>query len=170
MGSGPGFYVEKRVDTVSGRRRSKIMAAVKSRGNVSTEGAVRRIFLLNGITGWRRHWDSIPGKPDFAFRSARVAVFVDGCFWHGCSSCRRNMTPSTNKTYWRGKIKKNQARDLRIGAELRKSRWRVVRIWEHDVAKAPAKVVRRVRDMLAGRPSASVSKILLFRHSNGTLS
>lgn len=58
------------------------------------------------------------------------------------------MVPSTNKTYWRGKIEKNQARDRRIGAELRKLRWRVVRIWEHDVAKAPAKVARRVRNLL----------------------
>lgn len=140
------------MDTVSRRRRSKIMAAVKSRGNVSTEGAVRRIFLSNGITGWRRHLSSIPGKPDFAFRSARVAVFVDGCFWHGCSSCRRNITPSANKTYWRTKIKKNQTRDQRIDAELRKSRWRVIRIWEHDIAKAPAKVARRVRNLLAENP------------------
>jgi len=135
------------------------MAAVKSRGNASTEGSVRRIFLSNGITGWRRHLGSILGKPDFAFRSARVAVFVDGCFWHGCTSCRRNMAPSTNKTYWRGKIEKNRARDRRIGAELRKSRWRVVRIWEHDVAKAPEKVARRVRDLLTGRPPASVVKL-----------
>lgn len=158
MGAHPGFDVERTVDTVSKRRRSKIMAAVKSRGNVSTEGAVRHIFLSTGITGWRRHLGSIPGKPDFAFRSARVAVFVDGCFWHGCSSCQRNMAPSTNKIYWRGKIERNQARDRRIGAELRKLHWRVVRIWEHDVAKAPTRVARRVQNLLAGRPSLSAAK------------
>ncbi|MBU2573413.1 MAG: very short patch repair endonuclease [Elusimicrobia bacterium] len=136
------------MDTVSKPRRSKIMAAVKSRGNVSTEAAVRRIFLAKGVTGWRRHLNSIPGKPDFAFRSARVAVFVDGCFWHGCKSCRRNITPSTNNEYWRQKIKRNQERDRKVNADLRKSRWRVVRIWEHAIANAPAKVVQRIQNLL----------------------
>ena len=136
------------MDTVFRRRRSKIMAAVKSRGNVSTEGAVRRIFLANGITGWRRHLNSIPGKPDFTFRSARVAVFVDGCFWHGCKSCRRNITPSTNSEYWRQKIKRNQKRDRKITTELQKAHWHVVRIWEHEIVNIPAKVLYRIQNLL----------------------
>ena len=148
MGACPGLTVEKSMDTVSNRRRSKIMAAVKSKGNISTEGAVRRIFLANGITGWRRHLNLIPGKPDFAFRSARVAVFVDGCFWHGCKRCQRNITPSTNSEYWRQKVRRNQERDRKVNAELRKSRWRVVRIWEHDVVNIPSKVLHRIQNLL----------------------
>jgi DNA mismatch endonuclease (patch repair protein) len=124
------------------------MAAVKSKGNATTEDAVKRIFSANGITGWRRYLDSIPGKPDFTFRSSRVAIFVDGCFWHGCTKCRRNLTPSTNKTYWRVKIEKNQTRDRLVGVELRRARWRTLRIWEHEIAKTPAKVAERVRKLV----------------------
>jgi len=124
-------------DTVSKQLRSKIMAAVRSKGNLSTERAVERLFRANKIIGWRRHLPGIPGKPDFVFLAARVAVFVDGCFWHGCKICQRNIVPSTNSEYWRQKVKRNQERDRKVNAELRKARWRVVRIWEHEVANVP---------------------------------
>lgn len=132
-------------DIVSKRQRSKIMAAVRSKGNLSTERALSRLLRTNKITRWRRHLSGIPGKPDFVFRSSRVAVFVDGCFWHGCKSCRRNIKPSTNSEYWRQKIKRNQARDRKVNSELRKAQWVVVRIWEHEIAIAPLKVLTRIK-------------------------
>jgi len=124
------------------------MTVVRSKGNLSTERAVERLFRANKITGWRRHLPGIPGKPDFGFLAARVAVFVDGCFWHGCKSCRRNITPSTNSEYWRQKIKRNQERDRKVNAELRKAHWGVVRIWEHEVANVPTKLLQRIQNLL----------------------
>lgn len=127
------------------------MAAVKSKGNLSTERAVARLFRANKIKGWRRHLAAIPGKPDFSFLSAQLAVFVDGCFWHGCRTCRRNMKPSTNSVYWIKKIQRNKTRDRKINAELHRAGWRAIRIWEHEVAKAPEKITRKIQKTLIRR-------------------
>jgi len=70
-------------DVFSKTKRSAVMAAIRSRGNKDTEMKLAAITRTHGITGWRRHLP-LPGRPDFAFRKERVAVFVDGCFWHGC--------------------------------------------------------------------------------------
>lgn len=136
------------MDNVSKRRRSEIMAAVKSKGNLSTERAVARLFRAYKIKGWRRHLAAIPGKPDFSFLSAQLAVFVDGCFWHGCRICRRNIKPSTNSDYWLKKLARNKARDRKVNTELRRKGWRIIRIWEHEVAKAPQVIIRQIQKKL----------------------
>ena len=98
----------RRTDTVSAEKRSAIMRAVRSRGNKATELALVRLLRQRKITGWRRN-RPIFGKPDFVFLRLRLALFVDGCFWHGCSKhCRM---PKTNSDYWRLKIARNKRRD-----------------------------------------------------------
>lgn len=92
------------------------------------------------LTGWRRN-QPLLGKPDFTFRRERVAVFVDGCFWHGCPKCYRR--PSSNRKYWDAKIDANRKRDRYVSRELRKLGWKVVRIWQHQLAN-PARVAGRV--------------------------
>ena len=88
----------------------------------------------------------LPGKPDIIFVRARVAVFVDGCFWHGCPKhCRR---PSSNKPYWDAKIDRNIARDRRVSRELRALGWRVIRVWEHDVNGRLSKCADRVEKLV----------------------
>jgi len=120
------------------------MAAIKGRGACSTEVAVRRILKRLGITKWRSHLDSIPGKPDFAFRKIKLAVFVDGCFWHGCKVCTKNRKPATNAAFWRKKIAGNMRRDKRVNRELNLLGWSVLRIWEHSVEKNSDKVANRL--------------------------
>lgn len=118
------------MDTFSPSERSLIMAKVKSRGNKSTEEKLRAVFRNYGITGWRRGYPLV-GKPDFVFPKQRVAVFVDGCFWHGHpDKCR---IPATNRKYWIAKIERNKARDRHVTRILRRKGWRVVRIWENRV-------------------------------------
>jgi DNA mismatch endonuclease, patch repair protein len=120
------------MDTFSPQKRSWIMAQVKSSGNKSTEMNLHSALRENGITGWRRTYPLF-GKPDFVFPEKRVAVFVDGCFWHGHpSKCRM---PAANKIYWELKIARNMARDQLVTATLRKKGWKVVRIWEDSVKK-----------------------------------
>src|ERR1043166_2862372 len=85
------------VDVVSKRKRSEVMSLIRSRGNRETELRLIEIFRKFGVTGWRRGVD-LPGKPDFVFRTERMAVFVDGCFWHGCPRCYRR--PKSNQVYW----------------------------------------------------------------------
>lgn len=119
-------------DTFSTKQRSEIMKAVKSKGNKSTEIKLIEIFRLYHTTGWRRN-SNLSGHPDFIFPKNRIAVFADGCFWHG-HNCR-NVTPSENAEYWQNKIKRNKARDKAITKELTVKGWKVVRIWECEIKK-----------------------------------
>ncbi len=108
------------------------MAQVKSDGNRSTEASMITIFRVNGITGWRRRYP-LYGKPDFVFLKPRVAVFVDGCLWHGHpTKCRM---PKARRTYWERKIATNVARDRLVTRTLGEKGWKVVRIWEDTVQK-----------------------------------
>jgi DNA mismatch endonuclease (patch repair protein) len=85
--------------------------------------------------------------PDFFFARRRVAVFVDGCFWHGCPRCGH--IPKTNSAYWGAKIARNRTRDARISRALRAQGYSVLRIWECDLRSRPERCVRRIQRMLA---------------------
>lgn len=130
-------------DTFSPRDRSWIMGRVLGRGNASTERVLLTLLREAGLTGWRRHL-RMPGNPDFAFPSARVVIFVDGCFWHGCPLHLR--LPASNRAYWVPKIERNRRRDRRTVRALRSRGWRVVRIWEHALKQASdrARTVARI--------------------------
>jgi DNA mismatch endonuclease, patch repair protein len=131
-------------DVFSKQERSQIMAAVRSRGNKDTELRLVSIFRAHGIKGWRRH-QPISGKPDFVFRRERLAVFVDGCFWHGCHV--HGECPVTNRAYWRRKLARNKARDQKIVRLLKQQNWRVLRVWEHSL-RNPKTVIARVQAVL----------------------
>lgn len=120
----------KRYDPLSPRERSAQMARVRATGNRSTEMRVAGCLIRRGIGGWRKHPLDITGRPDFCFLKQRVAVFVDGCFWHGCGRCGRNI-PRSRRIFWRGKIEANRRRDRRVERALRSQGYVVVRIWEH---------------------------------------
>lgn len=108
------------------------MSRVRSKGNKSTELRVIKLFEDKGITGWRRHYN-VKGHPDFVFLKERVAVFVDGCFWHG-HECR-NIHPKDNEEYWNKKRQRNIQHDLEITEYFQKRGWTVVRIWECELKK-----------------------------------
>jgi DNA mismatch endonuclease (patch repair protein) len=132
-------------DVFTKTKRSQIMAAIRSSGNRATELKLATIFRAHGISGWRRH-QPLPGKPDFVFRTERLAVFVDGCFWHGCRwHCRM---PKSRKAFWFPKIAKNKERDRVVRRLLRREGWRMFRIWEHAL-RDPPQVVSNLQAMLA---------------------
>jgi DNA mismatch endonuclease (patch repair protein) len=126
------------MDTVSTKKRSWIMAQVKSVGNSSTEKILVTVLRKSKIVGWRRHYP-IFGKPDFAFPRNKVAVFVDGCFWHGHP--RKCRVPQANREYWQEKISRNMTRDKLVTRTLKREGWKVIRIWE-DMAAKPSTVTR----------------------------
>ena len=115
------------MDTLSKQERSRLMGRIRSSGNKSTELRLMRIMRQFGITGWRRN-SRLPGKPDFVFPRSKVAVFVDGDFWHGNPVSYR--VPKTHSDYWKAKIQRNIERDREVTAELESMGWRVIRIWE----------------------------------------
>ena len=119
------------MDTFNRNVRSSIMTAVKSTHNQSTERKVRSSLASRGIKNWKMHFAELPGKPDFVFPARKLAVFVDGCFWHGCPRCYRR--PKTSRAYWDRKVIRNSQRDRRNFAVIRRKGWRVIRIWEHQL-------------------------------------
>lgn len=136
----------KRTDHVSPETRSAIMRAVKSRGARSTERRLRGAIVASGLRGWRMYADELPGKPDFIFLTKKVAVFVDGCFWHGCPKCYRR--PNSRQEYWDGKVLYNLSRDRRNRTRLRRMGWRVLRVWEHQITVSPAKACEKIKSLL----------------------
>lgn len=117
-------------DVFSKAKRSLVMAGIRSRGNASTEQAVAKLFRMKRITGWRRH-AAVKGRPDFYFSRQRVAVFIDGCFWHRCPlHCQ---LPASRRAWWKRKLLATAIRDLQVTTGLRREGIRVVRVWEHDL-------------------------------------
>jgi DNA mismatch endonuclease, patch repair protein len=96
------------VDIFTKTKRSYVMSRIRGKGNCGTELRMIEIFRTNKITGWRRN-HTLFGKPDFVFRVAKVAVFVDGCFWHKCP--KHGHIPRGNVHYWRKKLARNVERD-----------------------------------------------------------
>ena len=118
-------------DKLSPEDRSRTMRAVKGSGT-SLERRLWSMLAGMGLSGWRRNAPDIPGRPDAAFERKNVAVFVDGCFWHGCPHCSRPM-PKSNADYWISKIRRNVERDDETNRELSDRGWSIIRIWEHEM-------------------------------------
>jgi len=157
-------------DVFSKQKRSDVMSRIRSRGNKDTELALMAFFRRHKITGWRRqveiktNAEKSVGKtrrfsvrPDFVFSKRKLAVFVDGCFWHGCP--RHATWPKGNAAFWRKKITGNQARDRRVGRTLRKAGWRVVRIWEHALPR----ILRRTTKSPANTQETNLHERRLLR-------
>ncbi|NDB96481.1 MAG: very short patch repair endonuclease, partial [Verrucomicrobia bacterium] len=124
--------------------RSEVMSRIRGKGNEKTELRLFRLMRAEGIRGWRRH-APIPGRPDFSFRKQKVAVFVDGCFWHGCPKCFQ--LPRQNRAFWKAKIEWNRKRDRSVNGRLRRLGWKVLRIRECRLKHA-GQVVSRLRQAI----------------------
>ena len=158
------------MDNLSKARRSKIMSRIRGRGNKRTELEVMALFRLSGIKGWRRHlairfkseqpfkskaFDGTKFKPqvrpDFIFPKSKVVLFIDGCFWHGCPKCYRR--PKSRGLFWAAKVRRNKERDRFQMLALKRDNWRVLRIWEHDLAKRGKASARRIRLAVNNSPT-----------------
>jgi DNA mismatch endonuclease (patch repair protein) len=148
-------------DVFSKAKRSEVMSLIRSRGNKATEMAFMKLLRYHKISGWRRHIpvrlnqtgtaDGGRGrpfvKPDFVFRGPRVAVFIDGCFWHGCRV--HGTKPAGNAEFWREKLAVNRARDRFVTKMLRRQRWTVLRLWEHQLRHGDRAIARLRKQGLA---------------------
>jgi len=133
-------------DVFTKAKRSEVMSRIRSRGNKDTELALAKMLRRNKISGWRRH-QPVFGRPDFIFPKFKLAVFVDGCFWHGCP--KHAIKPKNNRAFWRRKLSANKARDRLVNHALRRAGWRVLRIWEHEFArKNESRLLNRIRRAL----------------------
>ena len=130
-------------------RSSRNLSAVRGHNNKTTEQRLRFALVRARISGWRLRPIGIPGRPDFFFPSRRIAIFVDGCFWHGCPKCGH--IPKTNSRFWNAKIQRNIQRDRKTTRKLRGSTLQVVRIWEHDLRSDLSGCVDRISELLEKR-------------------
>ncbi|MDO8753379.1 MAG: very short patch repair endonuclease [Anaerolineales bacterium] len=126
------------MDTVSRKLRSVIMRKVRSTDNRSTERRLRGLLVRSRLQGWGVRPANVYGKPDFVFHKKRIAIFVDGCFWHGCRTCFRQ--PSDNKVYWKAKVQGNRKRESKNRRHLSRAGWRVMRVWEHELTNTAARI------------------------------
>ena len=131
-------------DCFKPEERSRVMSRIRSNGNYSTEIRFIRMMRRYGIAGWRRR-SKLPGRPDFVFGKYKVAVFIDGDFWHG--NPKKFRIPKSNCKYWKAKIMGNRERDSRINKELKALGWRVVRVWESSLGDEEA-IIGRLRLLL----------------------
>lgn len=124
--------------------RSRLMARVRTR-NTSPEVALRRALWASGLRGWRLHDRSLVGKPDLVWRASKLAVFVDGAFWHGHPDYYR---PGQSGPFWDKKIGANRARDSRVNRELEAEGWSVLRFWDFEIESDAEGCALRVREAL----------------------
>lgn len=127
-------------DVFTKEKRSEVMSHIRGKGNKETELVLIQILRSHHISGWRRN-QAVLGKPDFVFRKQKIALFVDGCFWHGCP--KHSNMPRNNRPFWKRKLQANKDRDQFVNRELRKLGWKVVRVWEHEL-KFPEKITKKL--------------------------
>jgi DNA mismatch endonuclease (patch repair protein) len=130
-------------DPLSKEARSHLMSRVRTR-DTAPEVALRKALFAAGLRGWRCHPRGVLGRPDVAFTRRRVAVFVDGAFWHG----HPDYYWGQSGPFWDAKIERNRARDARVSAELEAEGWRVLRIWDFEVERELPACVHRVIEAL----------------------
>ena len=116
------------MDTINKKQRSWIMSRV-SRKNTSPERIISSFLRKNKIH-FKKNVKTLPGSPDIVIPKFQIAIFVNGCFWHGHKNCKYARRPSSNKKYWYNKIDENIARDKRKSYQLRKLGWKVLTIWQ----------------------------------------
>ncbi len=118
------------MDRITKEQRSRNMSRIRGK-NTKPEMIVRRYLFSRGLR-YRLH-AKLPGKPDIVMKQRRVAIFINGCFWHGHNGCKYFRWPQTRTEYWREKIGGNIKRDLRNYTALQDAGWRVLVVWECDI-------------------------------------
>jgi len=145
-------------DIMSKEKRSALMSRIRGK-DTGPERTMAKALRKAGLRP-KRHDARLPGRPDFVFARAKVAVFVDGDFWHGWRfpAWEHKLTP-----FWREKIGKNRERDKRNFRRLRRDGWTVIRIWEHDVERAPEACIARILSSLSSESRTRATRMEHYR-------
>lgn len=125
------------------------------RAGTKPELRLRQLLRDAGYPGYRLHWKQAPGTPDIAYPGRKVAIFVNGCFWHRCPHCTP-ASPKSHSAFWEAKFERNQERDARKIRQLEAADWHVVTVWECRLRQAPDAELSRIVTLL-NKDSASPS-------------
>ncbi len=129
-------------------KRSSNMSAIRNKNNKTTELKLRMCLVRASVKGWQMNVKGILGQPDIYFDKQKLAIFIDGCFWHGCPKCGH--IPKTRKSFWSAKFRSNRLRDKKVNCYLMKSGIQVFRIWEHQLlgSKNIVAVIKKIMGVL----------------------
>ncbi len=128
---------------------SKVMSA--NRGKDTKPELLMRMALREvGIPGYRVHWKKAPGRPDIAYPGKKLAIFVNGCYWHRCPMCNLPL-PKSNTEFWRAKFERNRTRDAKKKNELEELGWKVFVLWECKIRKNPIEYAIKVKEYILGQ-------------------
>lgn len=136
-----GIYM---TDVLTPAQRKQNMSRIRGK-NTGPEIKLRKLLWSQGLRGYRIHYN-LPSKPDIVFTKKKIAIFIDGCFWHKCPVCFQE--PETRKDFWMKKIQSNVERDIKVNLQLLKAGWTVIRFWEHEVRKNPEQILSKIIDLL----------------------
>ncbi|MBW3001863.1 very short patch repair endonuclease [Candidatus Woesearchaeota archaeon] len=134
-------------DVLTKEQRSYCMSKIRGK-HTKPELKLRRELTKRGLRGYRIHYKLI-GSPDMVYPKYRLAIFIDGCFWHKCPKCF--IEPATRKQFWLQKIKGNVQRDIKVRKALRKKGWKVIRFYEHEIKKDLNRCFKKILNELAKR-------------------
>ena len=132
-------------DVLTSEQRKFNMSRIRGK-NTGPEVRLRKLLWSQGVRGYRIHYN-LPGKPDIVFTKKKIAIFIDGCYWHKCPVCFQE--PETQKEFWMKKIQSNVDRDKKVNEQLKGEGWNVIRIWEHEIRKNPSLVIEAIRENLS---------------------
>jgi DNA mismatch endonuclease (patch repair protein) len=136
------------MDFITKEKRSKIMSSIKAK-DTKPELHLRKSLFAQGFR-YRVNYRKLPGKPDIVFVSRKIAIFVNGCFWHQHKNCKITNIPKSNSEFWANKFKANQDRDKKNVLAIKKIGWNVLTVWECEILD----INRKVRNL-----SSIISKI-----------
>lgn len=137
---------DKRSPVPKNSKVSEMMSRIKPT-NSKPELLLRKHLFSKGLRGYRKNAKSLPGKPDIVYTKRKVAVFINGCYWHGCEECGWK-PPAHNTEYWANKIQKNKQRDKVKIEKLEEIGYKVITIWEHEIKKDIDLVVDKIQKTL----------------------
>ena len=129
-------------DKITKTQRSYIMSQI--RGTRTKP----ELIVKENIDGRKLRYQpkGIPERPDFANKSKKIALFIDGCFWHKCPRCYK--PPKSNKKYWKAKVERNTKRDKHVNRKMKKEGWTVIRFWEHQVKENELHIIKKINELL----------------------
>jgi len=131
------------------KQRSRLMQKIRS-ANTTPELSFRKLLRANGIKHQKNN-NNLLGKPDISIPKSKIAIFIDGEFWHGYKWDAKKKKIKANRAYWIPKIEKNIARDKKYSVELKKLGWAVIRLWDFEIKKTPGKCLNKVNKALRKR-------------------
>lgn len=137
------YIRDKRSPIPSSELASKVMSSIRAK-NTKPEVIFRKLLWYNGIRGYRLHWKKVEGKPDIAFAGKKIAIFINGCYWHRCPKCDLPL-PKSNTEFWKKKFERNVNRDKRKIFTLREIGWKVFVFWECEIKSDPELLIEKIR-------------------------